>query len=224
VGRQRQPEIAERLLDACTDYALEHGLPDRLEPLVHATGTSARMLLYHFGTRDGLLRAILRRARQRQLDTFGDVLRVRPDEAYTVTLARAWTAMTGPDGQPYLRMFGQLREDAEQQLWPGFRRIATTDWLGPLEDGLRSIGRPELATLVLAVIRGLLMDLDATADTIRTDRAFHDLLVALEHVPSVERAAPGSFPARATSTTDTAGGRPGQRGGAGTEADTHSPS
>ncbi len=138
------------------------------------------MLLYHFGTRDDLLRAILRQARQRQLDRFGELLRVHPDEAYTATLARAWSAMTGPDGRPYLRMFSQLRENAEQSLWPGFRRIATTDWLQPLEDGLRSIGRPESATLVLAVIRGLLMDLDATADTARTDRAFLELLDTLD--------------------------------------------
>src|SRR3712207_4626730 len=106
MGRRPQPQIRDRLLDACTDHALEHGLPDRLEPLVTATGTSARMLIYHFGTRDALLRAILRRARQRQLDLFGDLLRARPDEPYPATLQRAWTSMTGPDGQPYLRMFG----------------------------------------------------------------------------------------------------------------------
>jgi AcrR family transcriptional regulator len=184
VGRQPQPHIKERLLDACADHALAHGLPDRLEPLAAATGTSARMLIYHFGTRDALLRAVLGHARQRQLDTFGDLLRVRPDEPYTATLNRAWTSITGPDGQPYLRMFGQLRESAEQRLWPNFRRTATTDWLGPLEDGLRSIGRPDLATLVLAVIRGLLMDLDATGDTTRTGRAFRDFLGAVEHLSS----------------------------------------
>ncbi|TQM10910.1 TetR/AcrR family transcriptional regulator [Pseudonocardia kunmingensis] len=181
MGRRPQPEIKERLLDACTDHALEHGLPDRLEPLASAAGTSARMLIYHFGTRDALLRAVLGRARKRQLAAFGDLLRVRPDEPYTATLASAWTAMTGPEGQPYLRMFGQLRESSAQQLWPDFRRVATTDWLGPLEEGLRSIGRPELATLLLAVIRGLLMDLDATADRARTDRAFSDFLSTLDH-------------------------------------------
>ncbi len=89
MGRRPQPHIKERLLDACTDHALAHGLPDRLEPLTTATGTSARMLIYHFGTRDALLRAVLGRARQRQLDTFGDLLRVRPDEPYTATLNRA---------------------------------------------------------------------------------------------------------------------------------------
>ena len=180
MGRQPQPDIKIRLLDACADHALAHGLPDRLEPLATATGTSARMLIYHFGTRDALLRAVLRQARQRQLDAFGDLLLLRPDEPYTVTLNRAWTSITGPDGQPYLRMFGQLRESAEQRLWPDFRRTATTDWLGPLEDGLRSIGRPELATLVLAVIRGLLMDLDATGDATRTHRAFADFLTTID--------------------------------------------
>lgn len=176
MGRRARPDIKERLLDACADHALAHGLPDRLEPLVTATGTSARMLLYHFGTRDALLRAVLGHARQRQLDAFGDLLRVRPDEPYTTTLDRAWSSISGPDAQPYLRMFGQLPHSAVHRLWPDFRRTATTDWLGPLEDGLRSMSRPELATLVLAVIRGLLMDLDATGDTDRTARAFRDFL------------------------------------------------
>lgn len=182
VGRRPQPQIKERLLDACADHALAHGLPDRLESLVSATDTSARMLIYHFGTRDALLRAVLERARQRQLDLFGDLLKVRPGEPYLVTLEQAWASITGPEGQPYLRMFGQLRESAEQQLWPGFRRTATTDWLGPLEDGLRGIGRPDLATLVLAVIRGLIMDLDSTGDTARIDQAFRDFLSALDQL------------------------------------------
>ena len=179
MGRQAQPEIKQRLLDACTDHALAHGLPDRLGPLARATGTSARMLLYHFGTRDALLRAVLGHARQRQLGTFGALLRARPGEPYPATLARAWASMTGPGGRPFLRMFGQLRESAEQQLWPDFRRAATPDWLEPLAAGLGSIGRPELATLVLAVIRGLLLDLDATGDTARTDAAFHQFLATL---------------------------------------------
>ncbi|BEP16356.1 TetR/AcrR family transcriptional regulator [Acidothermaceae bacterium B102] len=180
MGRRPQPDIKERLLDACTDHALADGLPDRLEPLAAATGTSARMLIYHFGSRDALLRAVLGRARQRQLDVFGDLLRVRPDEPYTATLDRAWTSISGRDGRPYLRMFSQSGGTAVHQLWPDFRRAATTDWLEPLEDGLRSIGRPERATLVLAVIRGLLMDLDATGDSSRTDRAFRDFLGTLD--------------------------------------------
>jgi AcrR family transcriptional regulator len=179
VGRHKQPEIRDRILDACVDYALAHGLPDRLEPLATASGTSTRMLIYHFRTRDALLREILQRARRRQRDLFGELVSARPDEPYLSTLRRAWRVMTGPDGRPYLSMFGKLREDSGQQLWPGFRREATIDWLQPFEDGLRSIGRPELGTLVLAVIRGLIMDLDATGDTIRANNSFDDFLAAL---------------------------------------------
>ena len=177
MGRHPQPEIKQRLLEACTDYALEHGLPDRLGPLAQATGSSSRMLIYHFGTRDGLLREILGQARQRQLDVFTDLLRVRPDEPYLATLARAWTGMTGPHGRPYLRLFGRLHDSAGEPLWPGFRKAATTDWLAPLENGMGSL---ELATVVLAVIRGLLMDLDATGDAARTDRAWHAFLATIE--------------------------------------------
>jgi AcrR family transcriptional regulator len=179
VGRRKQPEIAEQLLDACADFALGHGLPDRLAPFAAATGTSNRMLLYHFGTRDGLLKAVLQRARDRQRAQFGELLRVRADESYLVTLRRAWPEMTGQHGRPFLDLFGRLREDAGQQLWPGFRREATTDWLGPLEDGLRSLGLPRQATLTLAVIRGLIMDLEATGDTGRVNHAFAEHLDAL---------------------------------------------
>jgi hypothetical protein len=42
-----------------------------------------------------------------------------------------------------------------------------------------SLARPELATVVLAVIRGLLMDLDATGDTARNDEAFVDFLTTI---------------------------------------------
>ncbi len=183
MGRRPQPQIRQWLLEACTDHALTHGIPDRLGPLAAATGTSARVLVYHFGTRDTLLRAVLGHARQRQLDMFGDLLRVQPGEPYTATLGRAWTSITGSAGRPYLRMFGAVRDRAVEELWPDFRRTATTDWLEPLEVGLRSIGRPELATLVLAVIRGLIMDLDATGDAGRADRAFHDFLGLVERTP-----------------------------------------
>src|SRR3954452_14746617 len=180
MGRHRQPEIRQRLLGACTDYALEHGLPNRLGPLPTAAGSSRRMLFYHFGTRDGLLREVLGQARQRQVEAFTDLLRVRPEEPYPATLSHTWSAMTGPHGRPYLRMFSRLHDTSGEPLWPGFRRNATTDWLAPLEDGMRSLGRPELATVVLAVIRGLLMDLDATGDAARTPRAFADFLTMID--------------------------------------------
>ena len=51
MGRQRQPQIRQRLLVACTDYSLEHGLPDRLEPLANAPGPTSPIQNKHIGTR-----------------------------------------------------------------------------------------------------------------------------------------------------------------------------
>ena len=76
MGRRPQPYIRKRPLDACADHALSHGLPDKLGPEATTTARSALMLIYHFGTRDARLRAVLGHARRRQLDRFGDLLRV----------------------------------------------------------------------------------------------------------------------------------------------------
>jgi AcrR family transcriptional regulator len=114
----RQPQITQRTLDACTDFELEQGLPDRLGPLAAAAGTSNRMLIHHFGTRDGPLREILKQARRRQVEAFTDLIRLRPDEPCPTTLARAWSATSGPQGAPYLRMFGRLHDTAGEPLWP----------------------------------------------------------------------------------------------------------
>lgn len=61
---------------------------------------------------------------------------------YLPTLTRASTAISGPRGQRYLRVFSRLHDTAGVPHWPGFRRAATTDWLAPLEQGMASLGRP----------------------------------------------------------------------------------
>jgi len=53
-------EIRQDLLDRATDHVLAEGLIGlSLRPLAAAIGTSDRMLIYHFGTRDALVSAIV---------------------------------------------------------------------------------------------------------------------------------------------------------------------
>lgn len=173
--RHPQPEIRARLLTACADHLLARGLPAALPALAESAGTSPRMLIYHFGTRERLLREALEEARARQLVFFRETLAPR-DEPYARTLERAWRTLTGPRGAPFLRLFGMVHDTAEgASLWPDFRRTATTDWLAVLEEGLRpehGAAAPALATAALAVVRGLLLDRDATGDDARADAAF----------------------------------------------------
>jgi hypothetical protein len=85
----------------------------------------------------------------------------------------------GPDHRselrPYLRLFGQLHDlPPERTPWREFRVRSITDWLPVIEAGLRADGHPDavpLATAITAVLRGLLGDLNTTADHERTTNA-----------------------------------------------------
>ncbi len=96
----------------------------------------------------------------------------------------------GPDagaaGTAYLRLFSEVYALAVQQpdRFPGFStRRAVHDWLPALETPLREAGAGEdearaLATLVLAVERGLLLDALGTGERERVHAA-HDALLGL---------------------------------------------
>jgi AcrR family transcriptional regulator len=57
---QSAPDARERLLDAVVEHFTTDGLADQsLRRIAEATGTSHRMLLYHFGSKEGLLLAVV---------------------------------------------------------------------------------------------------------------------------------------------------------------------
>jgi AcrR family transcriptional regulator len=176
MGRRPQPERRAALLQACTDELLRHGLPGlTLAKMAAAAGTSSRMLLYHFTTRDQLVLEALHEVRRRQQEVFGELLAPRRGVPYGTVLADAWDRITAPELRAYLRLFGQLHDlPPDRTPWTEFRVRSITDWLPTIEAGLRADGRLDagpLATAITAVLRGLLMDLNATGDHERTTSA-----------------------------------------------------
>lgn len=181
MGRRPQPERRAALLEACADDLLAHGIAGAtLARLARAAGTSPRMLVYHFSTRDGLVSQALRAARSRQRVMYERVLDPQPGTAYTVVLANAWATITAPPARPYLRLFGELHDlPADRAPWPGFREMSILDWLPTIEAGLTAEGRPNAtaqATLLVATVRGLLSDLTTTNDLTRTTKAWHAMI------------------------------------------------
>jgi AcrR family transcriptional regulator len=184
----RTPDLAHRtaLLDAAADHLLVHGLATvSLRDLADATGVSSRMLVHHFGSKERLVTGALATARRRQRAAFDDRLRARPGQPYPTVLADAWRWLGTDEARPYLRLFGELHALARQPGSPyaDFAQRSVLDWLPVLEDGFLADGAdPELArrsaTLTLAVIRGLLLDLHALDDADRVDAA-HELFTDL---------------------------------------------
>ena len=152
-----------------------------------AAGTSSRMLLYHFTTRDQLVLEALHEARRRQQRVFGALLAPRLGVPYGTVLAEAWDQITAPELRPYLRLFGQLHDlPPDRTPWTEFRVRSITDWLPTIEAGLRADGHSDavpLATAITAVLRGLLVDLNTTADHERVTNGLRALAKLLTPQP-----------------------------------------
>jgi AcrR family transcriptional regulator len=78
------------LLDRVTDHVLERGLIGlTLRPVAAAIGTSDRMLIYHFGSRDALVSAVVARSTERAI---AEVDALRPAPTIRSAVKRLWAA------------------------------------------------------------------------------------------------------------------------------------
>ena len=165
-----------------------------LRQLAAALGTSHRMLIYHFGSKEGLLVEIVRTVEAAQRQALADL--EAEAEAAGGTLAdvmrRFWQRLADPSLWPAERLFFELYGQALQ----GRPHVASfldgivTSWLGPATDLARRHGMPEpearaTARLGLAVTRGLLLDLLATGDRARRRRGHGSLSSPATKTPTV---------------------------------------
>ncbi|MBE1878183.1 TetR/AcrR family transcriptional regulator [Myceligenerans pegani] len=169
------------LLEAAYAYALEHGLTDlSLRPVAAAVGSSPRVLMFLFGNKDGLVRALLARARADEV-ALVEPLRDRQAEAIGLEAAveRVWAWLADPKHRPLLRLWAEAyaRSLVEPDgAWAGFAEATVRDWLGVLA-GCQPENERDTAdgvarrTLALAVLRGALLDLLATGETERVGAA-----------------------------------------------------
>ncbi len=160
MARPVDPQRRAAVLAKAAGYVLEHGLAGlSLRPLAKALGTSPRMLLYDFGTKERLVHEVLAEIRSREQSLL---------EADIRTLEEVWRWIAAPEREPFLRLFFEIYVDAlgREEAEPLVR-----DWL----DFLRTSWTPQVdeatATLMVAVVRGLLLDRLATGDHGRTDAA-----------------------------------------------------
>ncbi|MDF0529646.1 TetR/AcrR family transcriptional regulator [Tsukamurella sp. 8F] len=172
------------LLDATVDYIRAHGLADlSLRPLAAAAGTSARMLVYHFGSKEQLIAAALDGVRERQQLEVAKWIADSADLPPRGVIDRFWQASTEPDAEAYGRLFFEAYGMAliDDSRLPGFLDGAVHGWLEAIAGALRDAGYAEddataAATALLAIHRGLLLDLFATGERGRVD-AGHRLAV-----------------------------------------------
>jgi AcrR family transcriptional regulator len=176
--REESPRRRE-LLELTFRYVAQNGLSElTLRPLAAAIGSSPRVLLYLFGSKDGLVREVLGLARERELEFMADV--GQQAEGATDALRRLWDWLDDSGHAPVLRLWVEsyARSLNGGEPWAGFAAQTVTDWLAilrPLLDRPGESGRAD-ATLTLAVLRGLLLDVLATGDNDRVRAALDRFL------------------------------------------------
>lgn len=166
------------MLAAAVEQAMRGGIGDlSLRELAAAIGTSHRMLLYHFGSREGLLVAVAGAVEEAERARFlsGGVT---PEDARQI-----WERLSDPALAPAERLFfelyvqallGHLGDDR-------FARSAVEGWIAPIAAALAQAGDDQAnaradARLGLAVVRGLLLDLLATGDRAGVTEAYERFL------------------------------------------------
>lgn len=170
----------EELLELAYAYVLRNGMAGMsLRPLAEAVGSSPRVLLYLFGSKDGLVRALLGRSRTEELALLADVREAGGGPAEVVE--RLWEWLAAPQRRDLLRLWaeGYARSLVEPDgPWAGFAAQGVHDWIRLLREVLGPDGDP---TAVLATLRGALLDLLATGDEERTTAAVRHVLADLQH-------------------------------------------
>src|SRR6266567_7603171 len=92
----------DRLLRAAVAHVAADGLHDTsLRELAAAIGTSHRMLIYHFGSKEGLLVAVIRSVEATQRDFFGQLLLTQPDLSAGDGIRLMWRHFTDPQFAPH---------------------------------------------------------------------------------------------------------------------------
>jgi AcrR family transcriptional regulator len=168
----------QELLERAIAFIAERGISDlSLRELAAAIGTSHRMLIHHFGSKEGLWVEVVQAVEAAQRDALGDLL---PDPAADPAEAMRtwWRHISDPALWPNERLFFEIYGQALQGR-PGTEALLegiVDRWLDAItEINVASGMEPGFARahgrLGIAVTRGLLLDLLATGDRAGVDAA-----------------------------------------------------
>jgi AcrR family transcriptional regulator len=193
VARTADDERRAELLESIVDYVTANGIADlSLRPLAEAVGSSPRVLLYYFTSKEDLIAEVLALARARQRALFSEL--PRNPSSYAETIRAAWKLISEPRHEPVFRLFFETYGLAlqDRKRFASFLRGAVDDWLNYLEapalrDGYTKTQARAIATVFLAGYRGFLLDLCATRDRKRLAQAVETWIQTLDAIPPPEK-------------------------------------
>ena len=162
----------DELRDQALDYFLDHGLAElSLRPLAEHIGTSARLLIYHFESKEKLITAVMDEVRARVQQSVIKMMHATQGEA---SMESFWHWVTDSGNIRHVRLLFEVQVLALQNpaTYAQFLSDTSSSWLEVLAHGIpESADRRTIATLCSAVIDGLVLEYMSTGDFDRTTAA-----------------------------------------------------
>ncbi len=183
-GSARGEARRRELLDRVTDDLAVNGLVDfSLRRAARAAGTTHKVLLYYFDGVDDLLEQAIFQLRERRI---GNALAAWSQDQGPQTLAArvraVWPALVGEESRVLDQAIGltmydparyaELGRGASQQYLPALLSICPREWTDQR--------KLEVAEMILAVLRGFLVEWLTSGDTTGVEAGFEALARALE--------------------------------------------
>jgi AcrR family transcriptional regulator len=176
----------EKLCADIVQYLVKRGIADlSLRPLAKAVGSSPRVLLYYFGSKEKMVVKVLAEIRNRQRTSYRQMQAPSFEEACRMI----WRQMSASDSEPLFRLFFEAYGLALRypKRYKEFLNSIVEDWLqfaaAPLvREGYKRKQARAFATIILAALRGFMLDYCATGDRQRLDRAVELWLPTLDPV------------------------------------------
>jgi AcrR family transcriptional regulator len=183
-GSPRGEARRRELLDRVTDDLAVNGLVDfSLRRAARAAGTTHKVLLYHFDGADDLLSQAIFQLRERRISNALAAIAQEPEpQTLAARVRAAWRALLGEESRVLDQAIGLMMYDsdrytelgrgASQQYMPTLLAVCPPDW--------SQERKLEVSEMILAVLRGFLIDRLTSGNTEGVEAGFEALTRALD--------------------------------------------
>jgi AcrR family transcriptional regulator len=187
VNRPKDPALRQQLLERAVNYVLQHGVGGlSLRPMAKDMGTTARMLIHHFGSKEALISDVLIAIEEsfaKRTATSGDTGR-----SVIAAIRQMWTDTAAPEMDLALRAIFEVWGHAlvHPTRYESFLVSLTEPWIEMLGRRFEQAGHypadaTTLATLAVGAFQGLQLIRLTSGDDARSTAALETLMKWLEH-------------------------------------------
>jgi AcrR family transcriptional regulator len=170
------------LLDAALAYLTEHGVANAsLRPIAAALGTSPRILMFHFRSKEGLLQDVFEELQSRLQASLKTMASSDSNSSRIPPLRRFWQWATSKENFPFFCLLYEAHIVAIQnpQEYGRYLRKASGNWLAAAFDLMSpSLKSRAMASLCIAVFDGLMLELMSGGDIRHLTEAL-DLFISM---------------------------------------------